>query len=136
MRYLLLLVLVAACAPPSNSVISGEIFVVTASRQSVKLAGSIIYVHPGIETAGYLSRSSESDTLKVLADIPSPVSQTVADSEGRFRISVPRGSYYLVVIEKRAIVGTTEFYAWLVPVDAMKDVSINLDNSNLISLTP
>jgi hypothetical protein len=131
MRYLLIVLLLVACSPHTSE-ITGEVYVFTKGRETVKLSGSTVYVYEGVAAQNYLSNSTETDKWERLKGLPKPVFQTDADSNGQFKIAVPQGTYYLVVVEDRATQTSVEFYQWLVPVDASKDVRVTLDNSNLM----
>jgi hypothetical protein len=130
MRYaLLLLLLLSACARQTE--ITGEVYVVTEGRQTVKLSGSQVFIRHKSDLS-VLEKMTKENALEVLRTLPAPVAVTTTDSEGRFKIAVPPGEYAIEVEETRAIGRDKEFYCWLVPANG----HVVLNNSNLINLTP
>jgi hypothetical protein len=133
MRYALLLcVLFVSCSAPRQAEITGDIYVVTRGRDTVKLSGSNVYLLDHFLTQNHIAQNAHENKYDILSGLPRSLYATTADAGGQFRIAVAPDKYFVLVIEQRAVFDTTEFYQWLVPVDATKDVKITLNNSNLM----
>ncbi len=66
-------------------------------------------------------------------DIPTPVSVSKTDADGKFELTVPSGKYVIVAITKRAVSRYDEQYYWLVRIDASSPVkSLMLSNDNQV----
>jgi hypothetical protein len=69
--------------------------------------------------------------------MPSPLLSAKANSDGKFRVALPRSSrLVLAAIATRAVGGETEHYYWLLPLDPPSGdaVEIALSNDNLTSV--
>ena len=115
MRYLLLLVLLASCAPTSQK-IEGEVYVVTEGRETVRLAGSQVSAYPLADFEKLLVEkgTSNPDVYSYLTPLPPLVEKVTTDSEGKFSMTLPKGEYALLAVEHRDVGGRKEFYQWLV----------------------
>ncbi len=66
-------------------------------------------------------------------DMPTPVSVSKTDADGKFELTVPSGKYVIVAITKRAVFRYDEQYYWLVRIDASSPVkSLMLSNDNQV----
>ena len=133
----LLLTLVLLFASCASFETTGEVFVVTAGRETVKLSNSSVYLHRLENVQPLIDRlKAGEDAFEVFKSSRDllPIASAVTDSDGRFKIKVPStGRYVVEVSESRNVGSTSEHYWWLVPVSSDK---VTLNNSNLISLTP
>jgi hypothetical protein len=137
MRLLPLLVLCllsGSCAllsPPFRSStveVSGEIYVVTAGRETVPLTGAKVYAFRLADVRSHLLRTaSDASPLEQMKGLE-PHGDAVADSSGRFSIRVPRGEYAIGAVEHRQVGEKTEYYQWLVPATSSP---VTLSNNNL-----
>lgn len=123
----------AAPSPQPPRTISGEIFIITKGRQTVKLSGARISVQRLQETLDAIHRAEESDighTFRIYdyqRAFPGTEAATTADADGKFSITVPAGQYALVADEERAVFDKSEYYHWVV--EAADHTT--LSNSNL-----
>lgn len=134
MRYLLIFLLfLSACSRPTE--LTGEVYIVTAGRETVRLSNSPVYLHKLESVTPFLDLLKTAKPFDVFKDArPLPVAQTVTDAEGRFKLTLPPGRYAIEVFESRKVPGRgDESYWWLVPVTSDR---VTLNNSNLINLTP
>jgi hypothetical protein len=134
-RYPLLAVcLLFAVSCSSEAVLTGDVFVVTQNRDTVKLSGSFVYLAP--MSPANLSKATEFENtgdLHTLKDL-NILQVTNTDADGKFRFTAPRGQYFITVTESRGPVGNQEFFHWLVIAEIPGTVSLN--NSNMRNLTP
>lgn len=95
--------------------ISGQVFIQTVGLASYKLGNVAVYAF-------------QADSLELLnapigiPQLPKPIAQTVTDADGRFKLTVPKGTpYFLFAQAERGMSdGTTERFEWHVPDSEIK----------------
>lgn len=113
---------------PSTIEISGEIYVVTAGRETIPMTGAKVYAFSLADARSHLLRvASDATPLEQMKGLD-PQGDAVADSSGRFTIRVPRGEYAIGAVEHRQVGDKTEYYQWLVPATSSP---VTLSNNNL-----
>lgn len=133
MRVPLLLItalFLASCSPRTVE-ITGEVYITTKGRSTVKMSGTAIHVLDYQAVKDVMERSYTSDLYEYLKQMPPPIAGTNTDADGKFAIKLKPGRYVLTSLDQRDVGGQTEFYQWLVLVDAPADTKITLNNSNL-----
>lgn len=132
MRLLLILSLALFACAPKTQELKGEVYIITAGRETVKLTGTNVHAVPLDVLQKHLQVKAQADPRNTedasfyLSGLQESASSTV-DLDGKFSITVPPGEYALVVMDSRKVFGNTEFYYWAVKASPQTTLS----NSNL-----
>ena len=101
---------------PKDSLLQGEIFIVTNGKENIKLGAVPIQI----------TTTSGNPRAYV------PDYETKSNSEGKFSIRLPVGNYKIVAQSRRYVFGEIEKYYWDVPITITEaGNSIILSNDNL-----
>ncbi len=137
---LILLLLIPACSSKKvapESIVSGEIFITTKGRDTIRLSAATVALFPLLDMEKHLDAKRGEDANKskdwefYLGGLPDPPYRTTTDSNGKFSLTVKPGQYAVLVLDSRKVIMHDESYQWLVRIDAMKNVNVTLDNNNL-----
>jgi hypothetical protein len=140
----LISVLLTALACKQQTVLSGEVFVVTAGRENVKLALVEIKAIPEEEINAYLKARyteikgypvpSPNAVEKYFSGLPSGTATAMTNADGKFTITLPKGRFVLAAQSFRRVFDSTENYYWLVWVksDGRQPPPLILSNHNLV----
>jgi hypothetical protein len=135
MRFLFVFALFLSACSVSGE-LTGEIYVVTNGRDTIKLSGSYIFLVPyNAKTLAKAAEFEKTGNIDILRDKDLASIQTItADADGKFRLTAPRGKYFISAMETRGPIGNQQFFHWFVPVIIPGTVTLN--NDNMQDLTP
>lgn len=122
-----------------EATVTGEIYVVTAGRETIKLSGTRIYFVPlyDVEQHFYQKRIVDDvlypkDARFYLNDMPLGNIFVSSDSDGKFLVKLPKGQYVAVAETSRELFQSAESYYWLVKIDTNIETPVTLNNANLL----
>lgn len=136
--FLLLLFCFASVACKHEAHVSGEIYIVTRGHDTIKLSATNIFFVPLKDVEEHLHNRNVVDVTDheevyfYLKDMPASKYAAYSDADGKFSVELPAGQYAAFALSQRRVFDTTEFYQWLVKVDANGETRLTLNNGNLV----